>query len=368
MRPSSRSLAILFGGITALLLAGGCAPAAPAPTGASPPGPAAKAPAAAPAQAPAAAPAQRALLPVVVRQGWNSAGTNSPMFLAMEKGWYAEEGLDVSMPEGTGTNPVFQVIATGQEPMAVKMGAGAVALGISLGAPVTAVMLVYQKNPSSVFCRSEAGLKANGPRALVGKSVGGTAGDEGTVLMPAFLKANDVDPSQVQIVSLDAAARINTFLAGRLDCSIGYVNDTFVAVSTQATENGWQLDALPFADHGVPAMGDVVLANNDFIREHPQAVRGFVRATIKAYNYAKTNPDEAIAALIKAHPVLKPELEKAKLLATYPLMDTPLTQQYGYGYSEAAQWQNMQDVLAEYMGLTNRASDVSVYFTNEFLK
>jgi NitT/TauT family transport system substrate-binding protein len=338
--------------------------AKPAASPATAAAPAAKPAAPAPGQA--AAPAGRSVMPIVVRQGWKSAGTNAPMFLAIDKGWYSEEGLDVSMPEGTGTNPVLQVIGSGREPMAVKVGAGAVALGISQGVPVKAVAVVYQKNPASVFCRREVGL--NSAKALEGRRVGGTAGDESTILLPAFLKANGVDPSKVEIVNLDAAARINAFLNGQVDCSVGYVNDTFVVVSREAGRKGWELDVLPFADNGVPIPGDVIIANKEFLDQNPDAVRGFVRTTIKAYNHAKANPDEAIAALVKTHPTLDPTLEREKLLATYRLMDTPLTQQHGYGFSEPAQWEKLQDVLAEYMGLTNKSADVAVYYSNDFLK
>jgi NitT/TauT family transport system substrate-binding protein len=79
------------------------------------------------------------------------------------------------------------------------------------------------------------------------------------------------------------------------------------------------------------------------------------------------HPDEAIAALAKRAKNVNPEVELQKLKATAPLLDTPDTRAHGIGYSSKERWEQAQALMKDFGGLTKVESDVSVFYTNEFL-
>ena len=92
-----------------------------------------------------------------------------------------------------------------------------------------------------------------------------------------------------------------------------------------------------------------------------------MRASIRAYQYALEHPVEAVASLMKRAPSLKPEVELQKIKATAPLLVSADTSGNGIGYSSKARWEQAQTLMKDFGGLTKVESDVSVFYTNEFL-
>jgi NitT/TauT family transport system substrate-binding protein len=133
-----------------------------------------------------------------------------------------------------------------------------------------------------------------------------------------------------------------------------------------ATTEG-KLTNFSYSSFGIDTMGDGIAAHLDTIASSPKVVQGFVRATVRAYRYALEHPDEAIAALAKRAKNVTPEVELQKLKATAPLLDTPETRTHGIGYSSKERWEQAQTLMKDFGGLTKVESDVSVFYTNEFL-
>ena len=303
----------------------------------------------------------QALTPVTVRLAFNYNGHRSPYLLGKDKGFYAEEGLDVSVLEGKGVTSSMQLVASKQDTFAV-VDPPSLMLGVAQGMPIRQVLQIYQVSPNALISWESANIKK--PADLVGKTVATLQGDTTTTMLYALLAKNGVDAKQVRIVASDGGTRNQTFLGKRAEALTGFTNDSYL--SLKATADG-PLGHFSYADFGIDTMGDGIAANLDTIRTNPKLVAGFVRGTLKAYRYALANPEEAIASLAKVAPSIKRDVELEKLKATARLLESADTKKNGIGYSAKEKWVATQALMAQYGGLAKTVDDVSVYYTNEFL-
>jgi NitT/TauT family transport system substrate-binding protein len=305
--------------------------------------------------------AQQKLTPVTVRLAFNYNGHRSPYLLGKDKGFYAQEGLDVSVLEGKGVTSSMQLVASKQDTFAV-VDPPSLMLGFAQGMPIRQVLQVYQHSPNALISWESANITK--PADLVGKTVATLQGDTTTTMLYAMLAKNGVDAQKLKIVASDGGTRTQTFLAKRAEAITGFTNDSYLGLKSTADA---PIRFFPYSDFGIDTMGDGIAANVDTIRANPDLVRGFVRATLKAYQYALAHPEEAIESLAKVAPSIKREVEVEKLKATARLLDSPDTKAHGIGYSSKEKWAAAQALMLQYGGLGKAADDVGVYFTNEFL-
>ena len=303
----------------------------------------------------------QALTPVTVRLAFNYNGHRSPYLLGKDKGYYAEEGLDVTVLEGKGVTSSMQLVASKQDTFAV-VDPPSLMLGVAQGMPIRQVLQIYQISPNALISWESAGIKK--PADLVGKTVATLQGDTTTTMLYAMLAKNGVDAQKVKIVTSDGGTRNQTFLGKRSEAITGFPNDSYLSLKATADA---PIVYFTYADFGVDTMGDGIAANMDTIKANPKLVAGFVRATLKAYKYALANPEESIASLAKAAPSIKREVEIEKLKATARLLDSADTKANGIGYSSKDKWVATQALMLQYGGLTKAVDDVTVYYTNEFL-
>ncbi|CAH1688477.1 NitT/TauT family transport system substrate-binding protein [Hyphomicrobiales bacterium] len=301
------------------------------------------------------------LTKATVRLAFNYNGHRSPYLLAVDKGFYREEGLDVEVLEGKGVTSSMQLVASGQDTFTI-VDPPSLMLGAAQGMPVRTVAQIYQISPNALISWKDQNITK--PSDLVGKVVATLQGDTTTTMLYALLAKNDVQRNAVQIVASDGGTRTQTFLAKRAQAITGFTNDSYIGLA--ATTNN-EVQCFAYSEFGIDTMGDGIAVHKDTIASSPKVVAGFVKASIRAYRYAIEHPEEAIASLIKRSPSLKAEVEVAKLKATAPLLETAETKAHGIGYSSKTRWEEAQTLMKDFGGLTKTEADVSVFYTNEFL-
>ena len=301
------------------------------------------------------------LTKATVRLAFNYNGHRSPYLLGVDKGFYRDEGLDVEVLEGKGVTSSMQLVASKQDTFTI-VDPPSLMLGAAQGMPVRTVAQLYQISPNALISWKDQNIAK--PADLVGKVVATLQGDTTTTMLYALLAKNKIDRTAVRIVASDGGTRNQTFLSKRAEAITGFTNDSYIGLA--ATTND-AVTAFTYSDFGINTMGDGIAAHRDTIASSPKVVAGFVRASIKAYQYALQHPEEAAASLIKRSPSLKAEVEVAKLKATARLLDTPETKEHGVGYSSKQRWEEAQVLMKDYGGLTKTEADVSVFYTNEFL-
>jgi NitT/TauT family transport system substrate-binding protein len=344
--------------LAALLVACGGQPAAE-PT-AAPVEPTA-APAAA---APTAAPAAEGLRKVTLAMSYIPNVQFAPYYVAVEKGYFAEQGLEVAFDYNF-ENDVVQRAATwpdGDVPFATASGTSTL-LARQQGIPVKTVMTLYQEFPVVFFAKGATGLKSADD--LAGKTVGipGNFGESLYGLL-AVRYANKLDESAFTVQEI-GFTQAQAVLEDKVPVAIGYAMNEPVILRQQ----GEQVDVLRVADvYNLAANG--IIASEKLIAEDPALVRAFVAASVKGLRDTLDNPEEAYEISLKFIPEAQlgdPTLQRQVLQESLPYWYSDKTTAEGLGFTDAEVWVKTEQFMRD-AALLPGSVDVTQAFTNEFIK
>ncbi|MBY6058590.1 ABC transporter substrate-binding protein [Leisingera daeponensis] len=298
---------------------------------------------------------------VTVRLAFSYNGHRSPYLLGVDKGFYQEEGLNVEVLEGKGVTSSMQLVASGDDTFNI-VDPPSLMLGVAQGMPLRQVAQLYQISPNALISWKEHEIKS--PADLVGRTVTSLQGDTTTTMLYALLAKNGINRNDLNIVAADGGTRNQTFLGKRADAVTGFYNDSYLGFQDATDDN---VDYFLYSSFGVDTMGDGIAAHTDTIESSPEVVAGFVRATLRAYEYALQHPEEAIASLISRASSRKAEVEILKLQATASLLQDADGEGARIGESSKTRWEEAQALMNEFGGLKQTVNDVSAFYTNDFL-
>ncbi|MQB01057.1 MAG: hypothetical protein GEU78_12315 [Actinobacteria bacterium] len=289
--------------------------------------------------------------------GWRANGQFAPVFLALERGYFADAGLDVTVEEG-GPGVGIELVAIGRKDFGLLVPP----LGWMPRAPeleLLSVALLAQRDPGMVITLGDSGIEE--PADLEGRLVGTTEGGGSDLGFAPFLEATGVDGDAVETTNLASQAKEPALLAGQVDAITGFATDTFVRVLVEDA----QAHGFLYADYGVDIVGPNVVTRTALTEEQPEVVRGVVEGILRAYADSKDDAAAAIAAAAEYYPDAFAEagIEQQKLEQFLALMEGPLTDEHGLGYSTEEQW----SALMELMDVSDSEIPPTAYFSNEFL-
>lgn len=279
----------------------------------------------------------------------------APYYMAVDKGYFAAEGIEIEFDYKFETDGV-KLVAAGELPFAVVSGEQVV-LARAQGLPVKYFMQWYRKFPVAVFSLKDKGIAT--PADLKGKTVG-LPGFFGATYVgwKAFAEANGLADGDVKLeeIGFTQAAAVQQ---GKVDAAVGYVVNEPILLEQQ----GLAVNTFSVGD-AVDMVANGLLTNEKTIKENPQLARGMVRALTKGIQDTLANPDEAMTVSAKFVEGLKADdaTQKKVLLATIELMKGD-----ALGVSSAQAWENTQATLLT-MGQIKQKLDVNEYFTNKFVQ
>jgi NitT/TauT family transport system substrate-binding protein len=233
---------------------------------------------------------------VTLMLNWYLYSEHAPFFLGKERGYFAEEGIDLDIQEGRGSAVTAQAVAAKSATFGY-IDVTTMIKAAAKGAPLKSTGVLFQVSPMSVMGFSEKGIKA--PKDIIGKTVAVTPGDSMSQMWPLFLKVNNIQPDQIKIVSGDAQTKLNAVTTGQADLLLGYVMDQAIKLQ-DATHKA--VHPIRFADYGVNLISSGIIANTSTLKDKPDMVRRFLRATTKAMEESEKNPEAAVDAMLKANP------------------------------------------------------------------
>jgi len=302
------------------------------------------------------------LTKVTFRMHWTPTTSWVPYMLALDKGFYAEEGLDVEFLAVKGSPLAVKIIASKGNDFGMA-SANTVLTGKTKGMPLKVVAVIWQRSLGSVIYNLESGIES--PGDLEGKKIGSDL--EGNLHQEflGFAKKNNIDLEKVEIVPLSGTPqRVQALIRGDVDGIImNYHKTETILDNAGFTQHG----RLAFDDYGINIYGQTLIAHEDTIKEKPEIVRKLVRATLKALEYSIANPEEAAQSLVNHFPEMNAADEIAKFNKMKRVLKTDETIRYGFGYQTQESWENLQDLWFD-LGLIDKKIDVNTLFTNEFLK
>jgi len=279
----------------------------------------------------------------------------TPFYVAVEKGYFRDAGIDLEFDYKFETDGVA-LVGAGELPFAVVSGEQ-VLLARAQGLPVVYVAAWYQQYPVSVVAKSELGVLI--PQDLKGRKIGlpGLFGAN-YVGLRALLFEAEMSEGDVTLDSI-GFNQVELVASGAQDIVVGYTANEPIQLRAQ----GIAVTEIRVADY-VQLASNGILASEKVISENPELVRAFIGAFIKGLSDTIANPDEAFsmsASVIPNFSELDADVQKQVLETSIEQWKTERP-----GYSDPQAWENMRDVLLG-MGLISAEMDLNKAFTNEFI-
>lgn len=293
---------------------------------------------------------------------WVFQGPTSPFLVALEKGYYKAEGLDVTMDPGQGSAGAVQRVATG----AYQIGFADVNSLIEYnaknpGKEILCVFMVYDFAPFGVYALKKSGIKT--PKDLEGKKLGAPVFDASFRLFPAFAKKNGI--TKWESINLTPQLREQSLVQGTVDFISGHYFSSMLDLKARGVKFE-EIVAMRYVDFGMDVYGNGIIVSPE-LAKNEKAVKGFIAATVKGWKDVIADPKLGIAAAKKRDPLIDDALETERLqisLETNVL--TPYVKQNGMGDVDPVRFARAVKDVAEAFGLP-APPDPSLVFTNKYL-
>jgi len=276
---------------------------------------------------------------------WKFEGPAAPFLVAIDRGYYKAEGLDVTIDIANGSVEPISRVASGSHPL----GFGDINTLIKYRdqhptTPLKALFMVYNKPPFSIVARRSRGITS--PKDLEGKKLGAPAADGAFAQWPIFAQVNGIETSKVTIENVGFPVREPMLAAGQVDAITGYSFSTYISLK----DRGVPVDDIVLmlmADYGVDLYGNAIMVNPKFAAEKPDAVKGFLRAFLKGLRDTVRDPASAVESVIARNDLAKKDVELERLrMAIRDNIVTPEVRQNGYGEIDAARLARAIDQIA----------------------
>ncbi|WP_027882044.1 ABC transporter substrate-binding protein [Meiothermus rufus] len=242
-------------------------------------------------------------------------GPQAPFLLALDKGYYAAEGLNVTIDRGFGSADAISRIAAGNYEMGFADINSLIEFNVrNPSNQLLAVFMVYNTTPAAVFALKGRGISR--PADLVGKTLAAPAGDAGRRLFPVFAEATGIDASRVNFINVDVPLREPTLVRGQADAITGFYFTSLLNLKNLGVKPE-DLVVLKYADFTQDLYGNAVVVRRDFAQANPQAVAAFLRALVRGFKDVIANPDEGIAAVKRRDGLINEALERERLVLAF---------------------------------------------------
>jgi NitT/TauT family transport system substrate-binding protein len=303
--------------------------------------------------------------PIRFALDWRFEGPAAPFFVAIDKGYYKAEGLNVSIDPGAGSVEGINRVASG----AYEIGFADINSLVKYrdnprNLPVKAVMMVYDTPAFSIVSLKKNGIAK--PKDLEGKVLGAPAADGAYAQWPIFVQANKIDASKVKIENIGFPVREPMLAQGKVDAIAGFWFSSYMNLKANGVKDD-DIVVLLMKDHGVDLYGNVIIANPDLMRFSPKAVAGFVKATIRGIQDTIKNPESAIDSLMKRNAIAKRDVELERLkLSLAKNYVTPDVQKNGLGAVDMKRLERSIDQIGLTFQYSNKPKAADI-FTAQYL-
>ena len=299
---------------------------------------------------------------VILLLNWYIYGEHAPFYYGLEKGLYKDEGIDLEIQEGRGSGVTAQAVAAKTATFGYVDVPTMMRISIK-GAPIVATGVLLQKTPMSVMAIADKNIRK--PEDIKGKTVAMTPGGSNEQIWPLFLKKVNLKETDFKTVSGDANTKVNAVINGQADMVLGYPMDQGMKI-LDAT--GKRVYPIKFADYGIELVSSGIIAHRDLVKDNPDLVRRFMRASSKAVEGAVKDPQAAVDAILNAN-------AKAGKRETLLEGFKETTQFYADGGKTAAPFRVSDKVMTDtvtnmvdYGGLDAAAkNDPKAFYTNDLL-
>jgi NitT/TauT family transport system substrate-binding protein len=306
--------------------------------------------------------------PIRFTLDWRFEGPSAPFLAAIEKGYFAEEGLDVTIDTGAGSLESIPRVASGP----YEMGFGDFNSLIRFRdqnpeVGVKAVMMVYNKPAFAIVGRRSRGITED-IESLRGKRFGAPAPDAAYAQWPIFRSVNDIDEEEWEMTfeNVGFPVREPMLAQGEVDAVFGFAMSSAINLAARGVPME-DIVVMNMGDYGVELYGNVIMASPRLMEENPEAIKGFLRAFLKGVRSVNENPDEGAGFVVKYNDVARREVERDRLVMTLENnIITDEVRELGFGDIQADRFERAMDQIGLTFEFSNRP-EMDDVFTAEFL-
>lgn len=257
---------------------------------------------------------------------WKLQGIHAWYFLAQDRGYFAQEKIDLTIDQGDGSAAaVTKVMAGSYQAAFGDLNAIIQNAAAKPGQAPVMVYMLYNRTPFALM--TKAGSPIRTLKDLEGKTLGSPAGGAAMKMFPVLAESAGFDENKVKWLNMAPNLQEQMLLQGQVDASAVFNVTSYMNLVAQKLDPEKDIRWFHYADHGIELYSNGVLVSPALLKDKPQVVAGLVRAIHKGVRDAIADPDAAIEALAKREPLLNKELEKRRLL--YALKTVVLTAEAG---------------------------------------
>jgi NitT/TauT family transport system substrate-binding protein len=262
---------------------------------------------------------------------WKYQAQMGMYFLAADRGYFKDEGLEVLFDQGEGAGAAAPKIASG----AYDLGFGSLDSVISLQAtrpteaPV-AVFQTYNRSPFVIAVPSQSPIKV--ARDLEGRTIGGPIFDGALKLFPTFAKIAQIDASKVTVTNMAPNLRAQMLMRGQIEGAFAFYTGIVMDTKLLGANPEKDLRFIRYEDYGMDLYSNAIIVSKALIAEDPNAVKGFIRALNRGLKDANADRKAAVDAVLKREPLLNAAIERERLDLMFNFdMSAPEMKEIGIG-------------------------------------
>lgn len=297
-----------------------------------------------------------ALEKVKVVLDWTPNTNHTGLYVAKEKGYFKEQGLDVDIiPPGAGGADTM--IASGSVPFGISIQES-ITQARTQGVPIVSLAAIIQHNTSGFA--APAGKNIKSPKDFEGKTYGGFGAPSEKAVIDSIMRKENADIEKVKIVNIGEA---DYFPATKRDIDFAWIFYAWTGIEAELKNKPLDMIYVNKYSEKLDYYTPVIATNEDMIKNKPETVKKFMTAVSQGYQFAIDKPEEAADILLKCVPDLDKELvqKSQKWLSPRYQDDAPR-----WGEQKLSVWQNYSDWMVENK-LLEKPLEAEKAFTNDFL-
>jgi len=305
------------------------------------------------------------LTPAKLTLDWVFDGNTAYTHQAVDKGYFAAEGLDLTIERGFGAAGVPLLVANG----GFQFGLSDVSALIEYnsrnpGKPLIGFMMIYDKAAYSVITIADRNIKSF--KDLLGRKIGSFTNDTAGRFLPIIAKANGVELSNLKVQLVNIQVRDSLLRAGEVDAVTGFASTaTMNLIALGVPEK--DVRVFKFSDYGLDIYGSAIITTAEYAKANPELLRGFARALSRGIQDTIRDPATAVAAVKKRNKLIDESVEQRRLgITVRDTIVTPYTKANGFGDIEPARFAKQIEYVSEVFALPRKPA-VGEIFTSEFL-
>lgn len=277
-------------------------------------------------------------------------GDSAPVYWAEDKGYFKDEDLKLSIDPSSGSGEAITRVATG----VYQIGLADFSTLVEFASrrpdqTPKAVLIYYARSPQSIISWKSSGIDK--PADLIGRTVGTGATDGPSRMLPALMRVAGLDVAQIKLKPMTPPIRDSMLMTKQVDAVVANDYTTWFNMKAKGIALE-EVNIVPYANFGLEVFSNAIIVNQDFLRDHPDAVKGFVKAAMRGWREAMAEPQAAAKLLLSLDKLVNPVIEAERLawIRDHEVM-TPDAVKYGIGAIAPEAVQKNIAVISDALGL-----------------